>query len=206
MRTNRLFLLPAVSLLACLVANPLLAGPTATLTGRVTDASGAVIAGVMVTATNEETNVTFTGETNSEGVYIIPDLPPGTYRLTVQKATFQTIAKPDVELRVQDVVALNFSMEIGAVAESITVEGGAPLIEALPERGGSFLSQEIRNLPLVELNPISLARTLPGTTELAGSSVYGTGLSSYSVNGQRFAGRPDVSLDDRTHRGGSAAR
>jgi len=142
----------------------------------------------MVTATNEETNVTFTGETNSEGVYIIPDLPPGTYRLTLQKATFQTIAKPDVELRVQDVVALNFSMEIGAVAESITVEGGAPLIEALPERGGSFLSQEIRNLPLVELNPISLARTLPGTTELAGSSVYGTGLSSYSVNGQRFRG------------------
>src|SRR5712692_11214002 len=115
----------------------LVAGPTATLTGRVTDPSGGVIPGVKIEATNVETNVTFPGETNAEGLYNIPNLPPGTYRIIVQKFAFQTIVKPDVELHVQDVIALNFSMELGSVAESITVEGGAPLIQATPARGGA---------------------------------------------------------------------
>ena len=96
--------------LLILFAACLLAGPTATLTGRITDPSGGVIPGVKVEATNVETNVTFPGETNAEGLYNIPNLPPGTYRIIVQKSSFQTIVKPDVELHVQDVIALNFSM------------------------------------------------------------------------------------------------
>jgi len=170
-----------------LVTNAVLAGPTATVTGRVTDPSGGVITGVKVEATNVETNVTFSGETNMEGLYDIPNLPPGTYRVVVEKFAFRTIVKPDVELHVQDVIALNFSMELGSVAESVTVEAGAPLIQATPARGGDFLSSEVRDLPLVSLNPISLARTLPGTIELAGTQLYGRGPeSSFSVNGQRF--------------------
>ena len=117
-KSHRLALL--MSFAACLVA-----GPTATLTGRVTDPSGGVIPGVKVEATNVETNVTFPSETNGEGLYNIPNLPPGTYRVIVQKFAFQTIVKPDVELHVQDVVSLNFSMEVGSVVQSITAEGGA---------------------------------------------------------------------------------
>src|SRR5213596_3715357 len=116
MMPNRLMLLMLFA--ACLVA-----GPTATLTGRVTDPSGGVIPGVKVEATNVETNVTFPSETNAEGLYNIPNLPPGTYRVILQKFAFQTIVKPDVELRVQDVISLNFSMEVGSVAESVTVAG-----------------------------------------------------------------------------------
>ena len=52
-----------------------------------------------------ETNVVFPGETNAEGLYNIPNLPPGTYRVIVQKFAFRTVVKPDVELHVQDVVA-----------------------------------------------------------------------------------------------------
>src|SRR6516164_4275321 len=85
------------------VTSLLLAGPTATLTGRVTDPSGAVMAGVKVEATNVETNVTYSGETNGQGSNNIPNLPPGTYRIIVQKPAFQTIVKPDVEMHVQDV-------------------------------------------------------------------------------------------------------
>src|SRR5712691_4323910 len=173
-----------MSFTACLVA-----GPTATLTGRVTDPSGGVIPGVKVEATNVETNVIFPSETNAEGLYNIPNLPPGTYRIVVQKFAFQTIVKPDVELHVQDVIALNFSMEVGSMVQSVTAEGGAPLIQATPARGGDFLSREVRNLPLVALNPISLARTLPGAIELPGTFLYGKGPeSSFSVNGQRFRG------------------
>jgi len=156
-----------MSFTACLMA-----GPTATLTGRVADPSGGVIPGVKVEATNVETNVTFRSETNAEGLYNIPNLPPGTYRVIVQKFAIQSIVKPDVELRVQDVIALNFSMEVGSVVQSVTAEGGAPLIQPTPARGGDFLSSEVRNLPLVALNPISLARTLPGAIELPGTTLY----------------------------------
>jgi hypothetical protein len=180
----RLLLLLVLAI--CVFTEPLLAGPTATLTGRVTYPSGAVIAGVKVKATNVETNVTFSGETNAEGLYNIPDLPPGTYRVILQKFAFRTIVKPDVELHVQDVSALNFSMEVGSVTESIMVDAGAPLIQAGPQRGGDFVSREVRDLPLVSLNPVTLARTLPGVIELPGTSL----LSNYpeaafSVNGQR---------------------
>src|SRR5258708_27499580 len=156
----------------------LMAGPTARLTGRVTDASGGVIPGVKVEATNVETNVIFPSETNAEGLYNIPNLPPGTYRIIVQKFAFQTLVKPDVELHVQDVVSLNFSMEVGSIVQSVTAEGGAPLIQATPARGGAFVPNEVRNLPLVALNPISLARTLPGAIELPGTRLYGKGPAS----------------------------
>ena len=168
------------------MAHTLLAGPTATLTGRVTDPSGSVIAGVKVEATNVETNVTFPTETNEEGLYTIPNLPPGTYRVAVQKAAFRTIVKPDVELHVQDVITLNFAMELGSFEENVTVEAGAPLIQMTPQRGGDFLSSEVRNLPLVALNPLSLARTLPGAIELPGTFLFTLfPESSFSVNGQR---------------------
>jgi len=120
-------LLPTL-LAPCQVTSLLLAGPTATLTGRVTDPSGAVIAGVKVEATNVATNVTYPGETNEEGLYTIPNLPPGTYRVIVQKLAFQTIVKPDVQVHVQDLIALNFSMEVGSEAESITGQGSLRLL------------------------------------------------------------------------------
>jgi hypothetical protein len=165
----------------------LLAGPTATLSGRVTDTSGSVIPAVKVEATNVETNLLYAGETNGEGLYTIPDLPPGTYRVVLQKFAFRTVVKPDVELHVQDVVALNFSMEVGSAVESITVESGAPLIQSTPARGGDFVPREVSNIPLHALDPISLARTLPGVIELNGTYLYNRGLdSAFSVNGQRF--------------------
>src|SRR5262249_59544736 len=82
-----------ILLATCQVASLLLAGPAATLTGRVADPSGAVMAGVKIEATNVETNVTYPGETNEVGLYNIPNLPPGAYRVIVQKLAFQTILK-----------------------------------------------------------------------------------------------------------------
>src|SRR5437660_972790 len=119
--TGLLFLMSLTTYLA--------AGPTATLTGRVTDTSGGVIPAVKVEARNVETNVPYAGETNADGLYSIPNLPPGNYRVVVQKFAFRTIVKPDVELHVQDVIALNFSMEVGSMAASAPVETGAPVLQ-----------------------------------------------------------------------------
>jgi hypothetical protein len=160
--------------------------------GRVTDTTDRVIAGVKVEATNVETNVVYRSETNAEGLYNIPNLPSGMYRVIVWKFAFRGVVKPDVELHVQDEIKLNFSMELGSVTESVTVEAGAPLIQATPQRGGTFLSREVRDLPLVSLNPISLARTLPGAIDPAGSILNTTQLfddkgeaTLFSVNGAR---------------------
>jgi hypothetical protein len=185
MMSNRAGLVLMLSFAASLTG-----GPTATLTGRITDSSGRVIAAVKVEATNVETNVPNASETNAEGLYNIPNLPPGTYRVIVTKFAFRTIVKPDLELHVQDVISLNFSMEVGSVAESITVQGGAPLIQSSPARGGDFLSNEVRDLPLVAMNPLSLARTLPGAIEPAGSQQWASGGpgTGFSVNGQRMRG------------------
>jgi len=188
MSTKRHRLRLSMMLSLFLVTRTASAGPTATLTGRVTDPSGGAIAGVRTEATNVETNLTFSGETNAEGLYYIPNIPPGTYRLIVHKFAFRTVIKPDIALHVQDVVALNFSLELGSVVESIMVEPGAPLIQAGPQRGGNFLSSEVRALPLVSLNPISLARTLPGVIEPAGTILWGAvspEATEFSVNGQR---------------------
>jgi hypothetical protein len=163
------------------------------LTGRVTDTTGRAIAGVKVEATNVETNVVYRSETNAEGLYNIPNLPPGMYRVILWKFALRAVVKQDVELHVLDEIKLNFSMELGSVTESVTVEAGAPLIQAGPQRGGTFLSREVRDLPLVAMNPISLARTLPGAIDPAGSYVYGSvlygddtgGSTRFSVNGAR---------------------
>jgi len=180
-------LLSWMFLTACLAMGSLFAGPTATLTGRVTDTRGGIIAGVSVEATNVETNVVFTSETNGSGLYNIPNLPPGTYRVIVRKFAFRIVVKQDVELHVQDVIVLNFSMELGSVTESVTEEPGAQLIQANPQRGGDFLAHEVSNLPLASMNPVSLAGTLPGAIVPAGSPVDASPPeASFSVNGQRF--------------------
>jgi hypothetical protein len=83
--------------LAVALALALYAGPTATLTGRVTDMTGAVMQGVEVQAINIETGVKISIETNDEGLYRIPQLPPGTYRIVLQKHGFSSIVKPGVK-------------------------------------------------------------------------------------------------------------
>ena len=165
-----------------------LAGPTATLMGRVTDSGDMVIRGVKVEATNVETNLTSSAETNVAGLYSIPNLPPGTYRIVFWRFGYRTVVKPEVELYAEDVKGFNLTMEVGSVDESITLESGVSLLQSDSRRGGHFSSREVQVLPLVDMDPISLARTLPGVIEPAGSYTYQPqDLKSFyfSVNGQR---------------------
>src|SRR5438876_1098 len=75
----------------------------ATITGRITDPNGLVVAGVKIDATNINTNITYSGETNADGLYRIPSIPSGVYRVMVQKVGFAQILKPGVDLHVQDI-------------------------------------------------------------------------------------------------------
>jgi Carboxypeptidase regulatory-like domain len=84
--------------------------PTAVVNGQVRDTSGAAIPNAMVEVINNATRVHYTTETNGEGLYSVPNLPPGTYRIQVSKTRFKTIVHPDVELHLQDAALVDFTI------------------------------------------------------------------------------------------------
>src|SRR5690349_851321 len=106
------------------------ADTSATLAGRISDPNGAVIPKAKIDVTNRETNLKRTAESNSEGLYVVTNLPPGRYLIEVQAQGFETLVHDGVVLRVQDIVTQNYSMQIGAVSASVTVESGASMVTA----------------------------------------------------------------------------
>ncbi|HUQ92787.1 MAG TPA: carboxypeptidase regulatory-like domain-containing protein, partial [Bryobacteraceae bacterium] len=172
-------------LLGCLVllASALWASPTATLTGRVTDPTGAVMPGVEALAINVETGLRMTTETNEEGLYSIPQLAPGTYRIVLRKHGFKMILKLGVELRVQDIIALNFEMQIGSVDQSVTVEEGVPLLQAETATLGQTIDRNvIAELPTLTRNPYDFVALSAGAVPALNASGRGVGIA---INGQR---------------------
>jgi hypothetical protein len=96
---------------------------TAELSGRVTDTSGAVLPGVTVTMTQTDTQATRTAITDADGTYVISNLPTGPYRLEVSLQGFRSYVQNGIVLQVGATPTINVSLELGNVAETITVEG-----------------------------------------------------------------------------------
>ncbi len=164
-------------------ASPVFASTSATITGRVTDRQDLVVPGAQVQATNILTNINYAGETNEDGFYRIPNLPPGEYRVIVQKDGFASVAKPGVELHVQDVITLNFAMQVGSVTQTITVEGGAPLVSTESAAVSTVVDRQfVEDLPLNGRSFQTLFQLTPGVV-LTKASFSDQG--QFSVNGQR---------------------
>jgi Carboxypeptidase regulatory-like domain len=156
------------------------ASPTATITGRVTDSLGGVLVGAQVEATNVETNTTLKTKTNHLGLYRIPNLPPGYYRVIVRMFGFRTMVKPGLKLHVQDVIGLNFSMQLGSAIASITQEEGVPLVQAETGMQSTTVNQlAITNLPSLTRNPYDFVALS------AGAAPTGKGGAGFALNGQR---------------------
>src|SRR5215471_11901828 len=185
-------LLVAVLTLACAANAQTSRG---TVTGTVLDPTGAVIASASVTLTRVETGVRLSTKSNDAGVYRFDAVDLGTYDLTVSLPGFRTYLSTHISVEANRATTIDPTLEVGAAETRIEVSGESSeiLIKDSPLRGGNFQSAEIRNLPLLVLNPISLARALPGATEAAGSVVWGNGGSypnggGFSINGQRPRG------------------
>lgn len=158
----------------------------ATVTGRVTDQTEAVVPGARVTITNTETNVASTVTTNEEGYYTLPPLQPGTYNLVVEAPNFQTVKQTNLTLSVQQAARLDFTLQAGQVSESVEITAGAQLTE--PESGalGSVIeNKRINELPLNGRNPLELARLTPNVNlqATAFNDSRNFNLVSMSING-----------------------
>src|SRR3981189_2605735 len=102
---------------------------TGTITGTVLDQSQAVMNGVKITATNLGTNVAQTATTNADGVYSIPALEPGAYRLTLEKAGFKKLIREPTTVEGSGTVQLDFNLTVGNAASEIVVNADAPLVQ-----------------------------------------------------------------------------
>ena len=181
MRPSQLYRLLLLLLLAGTSA--LAQSPNGTISGIVLDPSGAAVTHADIQILNDATGVRYPGATNAEGIYAVPNLPPGAYRIQVSKVGFKTLIKPDIVLSVQDALAINFTLPVGALSETITVQGGAPLVNTESASVSTVIDRDfVESLPLNGRSFNSLLQITPGVV-IAPSGLNNQG--QFSISGQR---------------------
>ncbi len=134
------------------------------LTGQVTDPSGAVVPNAVVTAVMNNTRQTYTAKTSSAGVYYIPYVLPGTYTMTVKAQGFKTAVQENVVVLAAQSRGVNFKLQVGSVSQAVTVTSTPPIIETASGSGGTVLqTRQVENLPLNGRQVYMLVRTTPGS-------------------------------------------
>ena len=170
-RIRHVLLAPLVLVVAFCCSLTFAQEETAALNGEITDHDGLAVVGVKVQALNTGTNVSYLADTNNRGLYNFPTLPAGTYNVTATRDGFRQEVRPGVELHVSEVISLNFSLHIGLVTQTMTVEGGAPLVETTSsEMGGLVNRKQIEDLPLNGRNYIDLSLLQAGVTNSQNST------------------------------------
>jgi hypothetical protein len=140
------------------------AGATAQISGTVKDSSGAVLPGVDVTATQTDTGLKRNATTDSDGAYTIPNLPPGPYKVEAMLQGFRTFEQTGIVLQVGASPVINVTMPLGQVAETITVQANASLVETKNLGVGQVMTnKQVLELPLNGRNPADLLALLPAS-------------------------------------------
>jgi hypothetical protein len=155
----------------------------ATVLGRITDPSGAVVAGAQVEIRNVDTNLAVMSGTNGDGLYTIPSLHPGHYVISVRKAGFKTVSVTELDLNVQDNIVRNFVLEVGSSAESVTVTAEGEKINTTDATVSTVVDRNFaENLPMNGRSFQTLIQLTPGVA-LTVSNTRDNG--QFSINGQR---------------------
>src|SRR6202167_6715 len=178
----------AVSLLVPAVLSA--QGTGGRILGRVADPSGAVLARVKVTATNEATGLNFGAETNDSGDYSFPQVPVGVYTLNFELSGFKKDVRRGITLELNQVITLNMAMQLGQTQEVVDVTSDAPLVDTTSTQLGAVMdSHQVSNLPLNSRDTYQLLQLQPGVMSTIGSSntlIYGSDSpGAVSVNGGR---------------------
>jgi hypothetical protein len=163
---------------------------TATITGTVTDPSGAAIAGANVTAKSVDRGITYNAVTNDSGVYRISQLPVGNYDLRIEKTGFQTSLYPAFNLALNQVARIDVELKVGQVSQTIEVTGAAPVLKTQTMDVGLITNEATNDaLPLATRNYVELTMLAPGAVHPDPSS-FNTGDNVNSgarpfINGNR---------------------
>jgi hypothetical protein len=164
------------------------------ITGQVKDSAGAAIAGATVRIVNPANGVSRTATTDSDGIFVAPQLPPGAYTISVEKQGFKKVEKGNVVLGTADKLnAGDFALEVGQVTEAVQIQAdaGQLLIKTESgERADLVSGQQLRQIGLNGRNAIDLARLVPGV--ISGGAASGNGASTvtnitgnFTINGTR---------------------
>jgi hypothetical protein len=163
---------------------------TAEISGIVTDVSGAVVQKASVTAVGKETGIQRATETNSDGLYSLPLLPPGTYMLTVKVQGFQTVAREGIILAIDHSARVDFKLQIGSVKTQVRVQSDAPIIETSNANTTTTVTrQELENLPNPGQDLTYAATVAPGAI----MNVISAG--GYNAGTVEFNGLPSIAND-----------
>ena len=183
----------ALTLVLLAAATGLGQSTSGSITGTVKDGAGAPVPDATVLVTNPATNLTRKVTTNSAGVFTAAQIPPGNYTIAVEKTGFKKLEKTNIVLNAIDLVnAGDFTLDVGAVTDTVTVSAEAARIEIQSESGersGVITGTQIKDLALNGRNYQDFLRTLPGviTGTVTGSQTSSStgNLGNYSVNGTR---------------------
>ncbi len=198
--------------LLAVLAGPVLGQSTGgRIIGRVSDPTGAVLAGVKVTLTNEATGVSRSAQASASGDYTFVEVQPGTYRVEFEQTGFKKNVQKGVTVEVNQVVTLNTVLQIGATKEVVEVTSEAPLVDTTSTQLGAVVNERaVVQLPLNARDTYQLLQLQPGVQSQVGSETFygsdragvvsvngGRGRSNnYSVNGgdgnDQFANLPQI--------------
>ncbi len=174
-------LLTCIALFLALAASAAAQTSSASVVGRVTDASGAVIVGVSIKITNLDTNISQAGSSNEAGDFTIPYVPPGRYSMEAGSAGFRTYRRAEFTLTVDQAMRIDIPLEVGSASESITVTDTAPTLNTESgARGEVTTNEEIAEMPLDGRNYADLAYLTGGVIPKGDG-----GDGQYAVNGAR---------------------
>lgn len=155
---------------------------TGQIVGQVTDSTGAVVPGAVITATDDDKGVTFTGKTNAAGNYTVLSMPPGNYSVIAVAAGFAEDRINHATLVIDQHMLLNFKLKVGTVSSSVEVTDAPPVLQTQSAEVGTVIGgQAIVDMPLLGRNFYALTALVPGVAQVSGS------INSFalSVSGQR---------------------
>jgi hypothetical protein len=164
-------------------------GERATITGTVTDSSGAIVPGAAVTLRNTATNISSRVETNSAGIYTFPALNPGRYEITIEKQGFRPRRVTDIPLSTGLTATIDAVLEVGQVAEAVEVQAAAVQLEAQTSGLGKTVeTRRVVELPLIGRNPLQLAALAPGVIPSRGQQGAGADAIGQAANSRISGG------------------
>ena len=162
-------------------------GQTSEITGRISDPNGASVPGVNVVVTNSATGIKHETKTTDDGYYTVTSLEPASYSISINAQGYKPVVQPGIQLHVEQVLRLDFTLEVGAVTETVTVTTAPPLLETETSSVGQLVSsREVVEMPLLGRDAYALGELVPGVRGSVGMNQLPVDVittSSISING-----------------------